>query len=193
MLRTLPSLFKKISSTQADLFPQCSRRLGTLRDGLDRYIASLSANIAQVEAVNKEYLMATENSQASEQAKEKFMVELRRFQNDLRWFIDYLKTESAKDARERNESPADWFYAKTLPPERFSMVAARRSRCLMSPLVDYESGDLAQHSVESLAVAVKVVFLATKSLADRVWDEAFMICRNASMQESYMEETSSVD
>jgi hypothetical protein len=176
MSQKLPLVLKKIYSTQADLFPECSLRLSILRDGLDRYLASLSANIAQVELANKEYLEA--DSTAKESARQKFMIELCRFQNDFMWSIDYLKTESAWNQYERNENAADWFYSKTLPPERYSMKAARESRSLMSPLVDYHNGDLALHSAEALAVAARVVFLSTKHLADKVWDETFLKCRH---------------
>lgn len=187
MLQALPSRLKTFykSPTTEDLVQ--SQRLTSLRDGINRYISALNVNISQVEVVNKEYLVASPDSEAKRTAKEKFITETQRFQNDFRWFIDYLKSEMAFNDPHQRQSPAEWFYSKTLPPERFSMKQARTSRSLMSPLVDYESTELDQHSVESLAVAVRMVYLSTRHLADRAWDEAFLTCRRCSQESHHID------
>jgi len=179
MLQEVPSTLKTILSTQAELFPECGERLASLRGGIDLHIKSLSADISQVEAVNKEYMMANDEPEIKRVARTNFMTEFIRFQNSLRWFINYLKTESANDDHERFQQPSEWFFSKVLSPQRFSPKAARTSRRLMAPVVNDSALEL-EDSVESLALAVRIVYLATKHLANRIWDEAFVKCRDSS-------------
>jgi len=187
MLQALPWRIKNFSKsgTTEDLIQ--SERLISLRDGIDRYISVLNVNISQVEVANKQYLVAGQDSKAKRTAKEKFIKETQRFQNDFRWFMDYLKSEMAFNDPHQRQSPSEWFYSKTLPPERFSMKQARTSRSLMSPLVDYESTELDQHSAESLALAVRMVYLSARHLADRAWDEAFLTCRRCSQESHHID------